>query len=393
MDGLPEGRNGSIHRSGAELGQHQICDGQIGAGREKIVTLTPCNGAAPRFFLGAADGFTDMRTYTLYLLRRFGQSVLLVFVGINIVFFVTHATPIDPVEQAISSATQFGQSDPQAVEIMRKALRELYGLEGTIWQQYANFWKRLATGDFGPSLSAFPTPVSALIGQALPWTLGLLFTSTLIAWGVGNFLGGLAGYYRKNRLLKAVGIAATGLQPIPSYIMSFVVLILFGYIWPILPISGGFQMNIHPDLRFPFVSIVVGHSILPVVSLVLITIGAWFIGIRSLVSNIVNADYVVFAELAGVDRHRILTSYIMRNALAPQLTGLALSLGGIFNGAIITEVVFGYPGLGTLLVRGVNTGDYSLVLGITSISIVAVATAVFAIDLLYPLLDPRVKVE
>jgi peptide/nickel transport system permease protein len=334
-----------------------------------------------------------MRTYTLYLLRRFGQFVLVVFVGINIVFFVTHATPIDPVEQAISSATQFGQSDPQAVEIMRKALRELYGLEGTIWQQYANFWKRLATGDFGPSLSAFPTPVSALIGQALPWTLGLLFTSTLIAWGVGNFLGGLAGYYRKNRLLKAVGIAATGLQPIPSYIMSFVVLILFGYIWPILPISGGFQMNIHPDLSFPFVSSVVGHSILPVVSLVLITIGAWFIGMRSLVSNIVTEDYVVFAELAGVDRHRILTSYIMRNALAPQLTGLALSLGGIFNGAIITEVVFGYPGLGTLLVRGVNTGDYSLVLGIASISIVAVATAVFAIDLLYPLLDPRVKVE
>jgi len=251
----------------------------------------------------------------------------------------------------------------------------------------------LATGDFGPSLSAFPTPVSALIGQALPWTLGLLFTSTLIAWGVGNFLGGLAGYYRKNRLLKAVGIAATGLQPIPSYIMSFVVLILFGYIWPILPISGGFQMNTHPDLSFPFVSSVVGHSILPVVSLVLITIGAWFIGMRSLVSNIVTEDYVVFAELAGVDRHRILTSYIMRNALAPQLTGLALSLGGIFNGAIITEVVFGYPGLGTLLVRGVNTGDYSLVLGIASISIVAVATAVFAIDLLYPLLDPRVKVE
>jgi peptide/nickel transport system permease protein len=132
---------------------------------------------------------------------------------------------------------------------------------------------------------------------------------------------------------------------------------------------------------------------LPVVSLVLITIGAWFIGMRSLVSNIVTEDYVVFAELAGVDRHRILTSYVMRNALAPQLTGLALSLGGIFNGAIITEVVFGYPGLGTLLVRGVNTGDYSLVLGIASISIVAVATAVFAIDLLYPLLDPRVKVD
>ena len=334
-----------------------------------------------------------MRAYAWYFIRRFGQFVFVVFVGINVVFFVTHATPIDPVEQAISSATQFGQTDPRAVEIMRKALRELYGLNGTIWEQYATFWRRLATGDFGPSLSTFPTPVSALIGQALPWTAGLLSTSTLIAWGLGNFLGGLAGYYRNNRLLKAIGIAATGLQPIPSYIMSLVVLILFGFLWPILPISGGFQMNVSPSLSISFLSSVVAHSILPVLSLVLITIGAWFVGMRSLVSNIVTEDYVVYAELGGVDRRRILRSYIMRNALAPQLTGLALSLGGIFNGAIITEFVFGYPGLGTLLVRGVNSGDYSLVLGIASISIVAVATAVFVIDLLYPLLDPRVKIE
>lgn len=334
-----------------------------------------------------------MRAYAWYFIRRFGQFVFVVFVGINVVFFVTHATPIDPVEQAISFVTQFGATDPRAVEIMRKALRELYGLNGTIWEQYTTFWGRLATGDFGPSISAFPTPVSALIAQALPWTAGLLSTSTLIAWGVGNLLGGLAGYYRKNRLLKAIGIAATGLQPIPSYIMSLVVLILFGFLWPILPISGGFQMNVSPGLSMSFLSSVVTHSILPVLSLVLITIGAWFVGMRSLVSNIVTEDYVVYAELAGVDRRRILRSYIMRNALAPQLTGLALSLGGIFNGAIITEFVFGYPGLGTLLVRGVNSGDYSLVLGIASISIVAVATAVFVIDLLYPLLDPRVKIE
>ena len=334
-----------------------------------------------------------MTSYTWYFLRRLGQFALVVFVGINIVFFVTHATPIDPVEQAISSATQFGQSDPRAVEIMRKALRELYGLDGTLWQQYMTFWRRLATGDFGPSLSAFPTPVSKLIGQALPWTVGLLATSTLTAWCIGNFMGGLAGYYRRNRLLKAAGIFAMGLQPIPSYIMSLVVLILFGYFWPILPISGGVEMNIHPGFTFSFISSVVTHSLLPVLSLALITIGAWFVGMRSLVSNIVSEDYVVYAELAGVDRNKILTSYVMRNAITPQLTGLALSLGGIFNGAIITEVVFGYPGLGTLLIRGVNAGDYSLVLGIASISIIAVATAVFAIDLLYPLLDPRVKIR
>src|SRR5258707_5232739 len=127
-----------------------------------------------------------MRSYFWYLLRRLGQFVLVVFVGINIVFFVTHATPIDPVEQAISSVTQFGQSDPRAVEIMRKALRQLYGLDGTLWQQYLTFWTRLATGDFGPSISAFPTSVSTFIGQALPLTVGLISTSTLIAWSLGK---------------------------------------------------------------------------------------------------------------------------------------------------------------------------------------------------------------
>ena len=332
-----------------------------------------------------------MRDYAIYVLRRFGQFLLVVFVGINIAFAITHATPIDPVEQAIASATQFAFSDPRAVEALRQSLRELYGVEGTLWQQYIHFWTRLAVGDFGPSLSAFPTPVSALIGQALPWTIGLLSTSTIIAWVLGNFLGGLAGYYRDNRILKGIGILATGLQPIPSYIMSLLVLIMFGFVWPILPISGGFQMNIDTSLSVAFVWSIIKHSILPVLSLVLITIGVWFIGMRSLVSNIVSEDYVLYAELAGVDRRRILLSYIMRNAMAPQLTGLTLSLGAIFNGAIITEFVFGYPGVGTLLVRAVGTGDYSLVLGVTSVSIIAVATGVFFIDILYPLIDPRVK--
>ncbi len=332
-----------------------------------------------------------MRDYGIYVLRRFGQFLLVVFVGINIAFAITHATPIDPVAQAIASATQFSFNDPRAVEVLRQALRELYGVDGTLWQQYVRFWARLSVGDFGPSLSAFPTPVSALIGQALPWTIGLLSTSTITAWVLGNFLGGLAGYYRENRILKGIGILATGLQPIPSYIMSLLVLIMFGFVWPILPISGGFQMNIDTTFSASFVWSIIKHSILPVLSLVLITIGVWFIGMRSLVSNIVSEDYVLYAELAGVDRRRILISYIMRNALAPQLTGLTLSLGAIFNGAIITEFVFGYPGVGTLLVRAVGTGDYSLVLGVTSVSIVAVATGVFLIDVLYPLIDPRVK--
>jgi len=305
---------------------------------------------------------------------------------------VTHATPIDPVEQSIAAATAYGSTSPEAIEQMRHSLRELYGLEGGLLRQYASFWRRVAVGDFGPSISAFPTPVATLIGRALPWTAGLLLVSTLLAWTLGNLLGGLAGYYRKSRALRLAGLIAMGFHPIPYYIVAFVLVIVFGYLWPVLPISGGSRMNLERGLNARFVLSILEHSLLPALSLVLVGIGGWFMGMRSLVSNVVTEDYVAFAELGGVDRKRILFSYVMRNAVVPQVTGLAMSLGSIFTGAIITEQVFGYPGIGTLLVDAVHAGDYSLVLGIASISIVAVSAAVLLIDLLYPLLDPRVKV-
>jgi len=334
-----------------------------------------------------------MNAYAIYALKRLIQFALVVFIGINLTYLITHATPIDPVEQTIAAATAFGSTSPEAIEMMRKSLRELYGVEGNPWLQYIVFWKSILVGDFGPSLSAFPTPVSTLIGRALPWTVGLLSVSTILAFVLGNLIGGLAGYYRNSRTLKVTGVLAMGVHPIPYYIVAFVLLIVFGYLWPVLPISGGYRMNTAWGWNADFVLSVLRHAILPVASLVLVGIGGWFMGMRSLVSNIVTEDYVTYAELAGVSRGKILGAYVMRNALVPQLTGLAMSLGSIFNGAIITEQVFGYPGIGTLLISAVHTGDYSLVIGIASVSIVAVSVAVLIIDLIYPLLDPRVKVS
>jgi peptide/nickel transport system permease protein len=334
-----------------------------------------------------------MKAYLAYLAKRLVQFAVVVFVGINITYVISHATPIDPVEQSISAATSFGVTSPDAIEMMRASLRQLYGLEGSPIHQYLTFWKRIVVGDFGPSLSAFPTPVSTLILRAMPWTVGLLFVSTIMTWIIGNLLGGLAGYYRRNPVLKAFGIIAMGAHPIPYYIIAFVLLILFGFLWPVLPISGGASMNVDRENTLVFAWDIFVHSILPALSLMAVGIGGWFMGMRSLVSNIVTEDYVTYAELGGVSRGKILTSYVMRNALGPQVTGLALQLGAIFNGAIITEQVFGYPGLGSLLISGVNAGDYSLVLGITSVSIIAVSAAVLLVDLLYPLVDPRVEVR
>jgi peptide/nickel transport system permease protein len=334
-----------------------------------------------------------MSGYFGYLAKRLGQFVLVVFIGVNLAYVITHATPIDPVEQSIAAVTSFGNTAPEAIEQMRNSLQDLYGLRGSWWEQYATFWSRIVRGDFGPSLSAFPTPVSTLIARALPWTAGLLIVSTVITWVLGNLLGGLAGYYQKNRTLKLMGVVAMGLHPVPYYIVALALLVAFGFLWPVLPIGGGSAMNLPQGWTWAFASSVIKHSILPAMSLILIGLGSWFLGMRSLVSNVITEDYVVYAEVAGVDSRRILSSYVMRNALVPQVTGLAMSLGAIFNGAVITEKVFGYPGLGALLVDAVYAGDYGLVLGVTTVSIIGVSVCVLVIDLLYPLLDPRVQVS
>src|SRR5690606_12918813 len=150
-----------------------------------------------------------------------------------------------------------------------------------------NFWVRLLQGDLGPSLIAFPTPAMDLVMRALPWTVGLLVTSILITWIVGNILGGLAGYNQDNKFLKAFGILAIGIQPIPYYIVAFILLIIFGFLWPVLPISGGFSMTVTPGWTWNFIASVLTHAILPASSLVLVGFGGWFLGMRALVSNVV----------------------------------------------------------------------------------------------------------
>jgi peptide/nickel transport system permease protein len=334
-----------------------------------------------------------MKTYLWFAAKRAVQLVAVIYVGITAAFFITKFSPINPVEQVLGRMTAQSASSPEAIGAMRATLTEMYGIETPLFQQYWNFLQNAVGGDFGPSLLAFPTPAMTLVMRALPWTVGLLVTSSLVTWTLGNLVGGLAGYFQNSRLLKAFGVVAMGVQPIPYYIVAFLLLILFGFVWPVLPISGGFAINVQPGWNLEYIGSVLSHAILPVVSLVIVGFGTTFLGMRALVSNIVTEDYVTYAELAGVRRGRIVGSYVIRNAAVPQLTALAMNLGGIFSGTVITEAVFNYPGLGSLLVDAVNAGDSTTVLAVATVSIAAVAVAIFVVDLLHPCLDPRVRAE
>ena len=334
-----------------------------------------------------------MQGYLWFVSKRLLQLLAVIFCGISATFIVTHLSPIDPVEQVLGRLSGRSNLPPAAIEATRQALTEMYGTTEPILQQYFSFWARLLRGDLGPSLLAFPTPAMELVWRAMPWTLGLLVTSTLTTFLIGNLMGALAGYNPNNRFFKAFGIFAMSIQPIPYYIVAFILLIVFAYFIPIFPASGGFAMDVRPGLTWPFISSVLQHAVLPGLSLVLVGFGGWFLGMRALVSNVVTEDYVTYAELAGVNKKTIVGGYVIRNATLPQLTALAMALGGVFSGTVITEQVFNYPGIGTLLIDAVNWGDYSLVLAVSTVSITAVAGAIFIVDLLYPLLDPRVRAE
>ncbi len=334
-----------------------------------------------------------MSGYLKFALKRFIQLALVVFFGVSAAFFISHMSPIDPVEAAIGRMSARTSIDPASTQLMRETLTELYGTNVPLLEQFVNFWRRAVTGDFGPSLLAFPTPTIDLVMRALPYTVGLLSFTVVFTWIVGNIFGALAGYYQNNKLLKVFGVITVGLQPFPHYVIALLMIILFAFVWPIFPSSGAFSMGVVPGWNLPFLLDLGYHAILPAMSLALVGLGGWYLGMRALVSNIVTEDYVTFAELAGVRKRRILGSYVIRNALVPQVTALAMTLGSIFSGTVIVEVVFSYPGLGTLLVKGVNQGDFSLVLAVSTFAVISVAAAIFIVDLLHPILDPRVRTE
>jgi len=336
-----------------------------------------------------------MRKFIIrYLIPRIIQYLALIFIGITVTFIIPRLSPTDPVEAQISMMMARGNIlDADSVTSMRNALTEMYGLSGTPFQQYLAFWKRLLHGDLGPSLGNFPTPVTEMIGQAMPYTLSLLVPAVLISWIFGNLFGALSSYYPKNKILNVIEVLGQAVRPIPYYIVAVVLLVVFAFFIPIFPFSGAYPVGTRPSLSLEFLLTYLKHATLPAITLVLVGFGGWFIGMKSLTSNIISEDYVVYAEITGMKENKILSKYIIRNALLPQITGLAMSLGTVFSGALIMEVVFGFPGIGSLTMVAVYRNDYSMIMGIAIYSIIGVATAVFIMDLIYPLFDPRVRYQ
>jgi peptide/nickel transport system permease protein len=327
-----------------------------------------------------------------YLIPRLIQYFLVIFLGITAVFLIPRLTPNDPVQRTLQEMKARGSYlDPGTMDAIIEDLTQMYGLEGSWWDQYVSFWGRLVKGDFGVSFFQFPTPVNDLIAVAMPWTLSLLLLTTFFNWTIGNIMGGLAGYYSRRRWSKVLDIMAMVVRPLPYYIFAFALMLMFAYFVRWFPVSGGYAMGRQLVFNWDTIKDVLWHSTLPALSLVILGGAVNFQTMKLIVQNVNSENFVQFAKMGGVTESRIVSKYVIRNAILPQITGLALSLGQIFSGALITEIVFTYPGLGSLLYHAIVNGDYNLIMGITVFSILAITTAILAVDLLYPLFDPRVR--
>jgi peptide/nickel transport system permease protein len=327
-----------------------------------------------------------------YLIPRLLQYFLVIFVGITAVFVIPRLLPNDPVLRTISELRSRGATmEPGTMDEIIADLTRMYGLEGSMWDQYIDFWGRFLRLDFGVSFFQFPTRVNHLIRIALPWTGGLLLITTVISWTIGSMLGGLAGYYTRRRWSRTLDIVAMVVRPMPYYIFAFALLLLLAYVVRWFPVSGGLSLGLRPSWSWPVVVDILRHAFLPALSLVVLGGAVNFQTMKLIVQNVNAEHYVQYAKMGGIKEDRIVSQYVIRNAMPPHVTNLALSFGQIFSGALITEIVFSYPGLGTLLFNAIRTGDYNLIMGITAFSILAITTAILVIDLLYPLLDPRVR--
>ena len=328
--------------------------------------------------------------FRTFFLQRILAWALTIWIGVTFIFFIPRMFPSDPVENMIAQMqSRSGNMEPEQIEALRSQLRMQFGLEGSLLEQYGSFlWNGLLHFDFGPSLMSYPTPVGDIIGTYLPYTVGLSLVSTLLAWIIGNAIGLLAGFRKNKRSSKILEGIAIFIYPIPYFLVALVLQIIFAFVLKWFPLQTTIKTGV--DFGTWFSSLLYA-SVLPAISLLLVGTGWWIISMKSLASTTAEEDYVRFARFRGLSEGTIGTSYVLRNSILTQITALAMSLGGVFGGSIMTEIIFGYPGVGTLVQKAILQSDYNMILGTITISIIAVSTATLIVDLIYPFIDPRIR--
>ena len=279
--------------------------------------------------------------------------------------------------------------DSTAIQKVYQDYAEKFGVNKPMIEQFVIWLKNAVRGDFGVSFSQYPRTVADIISSSVWWTVALQLPAIIVGWFLGNLLGAVAAYI-KGVFDKAILPLFLFVSNIPAFGMATILLFIFAIRLGIAPSSGGYGFDLIPNASWTFVKSVIVHYQLPFWSIVLITIGGQAIGMRSMSIYELNADYVKYSRFLGI-KDRKIVGYVFRNAMLPQITGLALSLGTMIGGALVAEIIFSYPGLGTTMLTAIKGQDYPLLSACTLIITIMVLIANLAVELLYGIIDPRVK--
>lgn len=321
-----------------------------------------------------------------FFLRRAAFYLFTAWAAITINFFLPRMMKGDPVSAYLQKNQ--GKISPDAID----SLRTLFGLDSgkSLLQQYVDYWGLIFSGDLGRSFSKGLAPVTDVIATAIPWTIGLVGIATVLSFFLGTSVGAVIGWRRGSKADFVVPVA-TFFSTVPYFWMGLIAIALFSTTLGWFPASHAYDKSSHPGLTLDFVGDVIAHGTLPALTIVVASLGGWVLGMRNMMVTVLDEDYVTVAQAKGLSPRRVLVNYAARNAVLPQLSSFALSLGFIVGGTLVMELVFSYPGVGKLLLDATTAKDYPLMQGVFLVITLAVLVANILADVAYAALDPRTR--
>jgi len=324
------------------------------------------------------------------MIKRLLVFLTTILIAITINFLVVRLTPVDPIAGLLGRMASRGMSIEGGDQIVA-FYRETFALDEPLFIQYLIYLKNLLSGNLGYSLSYFPQTVESVLLRAIPWSVGLLFSGVAIAFVLGNLLGALAVWPGASRIMKGLTYGFITLAAVPFYILALILLYVFAFMWPILPTGGAFPVGATRDFSLTTILHFINHATLPVLAIALGLVGFWALSMRGVMTSVLGQDYLNYARIKGLRTGSIFLHYGLRNALLPQVTLLAIDMGKLISGQVLVEAIFNYPGVGTVLFNALRTADYFVIQGTVLFIIISVSSAMLMVDLIYPLLDPRIR--
>ncbi len=326
-----------------------------------------------------------------YIGQRFLQFLLIIFIANSLTFLLPRIIPGDPVEEALSAKAAAAGRQNVDVQAWVKSYNEQFGFDAPLWKQYLNYWSNMIRFDFGYSIFDFPATVMSKIQASIPWTLGFMSVAIVLAFLTGSALGAILAWPNSPRFFQGLVPFLMIISATPFYLFGLALIWIFAVELGVLPSGGAYDPTLILRTDWKTAVNILQHAILPMTALILYGVGSWGLGMRATMVSILGEDYITFAHAKGLPESRIFLRYGVRNALLPQITALAISLGLILGSGVLIESIFTYPGIGSLIFNAISTKDYFVINGIVAIMVLTAATALLIVDLIYPLIDPRIR--